>query len=504
MGLQSRLEGDPSRHIWLLSYRHFSRINVTGRHNIRYGSSNKEEIHRGAGSLKPFADSKPMSPQRLLVGFALSVLLALAVGCDDSESSSNGSNVAFGSALYPFGSSGLPGSGAHGGPNAGNVGPGNGEPLNFGPGGDDTPPPPTILPFESFLYLPAISGDAIVTLGQATDGLLSLLVPRTEALNGLESVSKSPDGNFLYALGMQGVSIFSVRDGDGVLSKVGSDVATTNFSQNLVLTPGTPGFAYIANPMTGGNVITGYRREANGSLTPLAGFPVAVSAGTDRFRLSLGNVPNMLYAAISQGGDVQRYRIEPDGSLTELELVSGSAARIWKIAFSATTPYAYATNVEAGSISIFSVDTGGALTLQGSFTLPNAIVTAGSIRPFDIISHPTLPVMYVQATAPAGGVNGAVAVLGIDESTGALSLLDHENPGLGIGSVFLDFTASYLFTTAGADVLFSYTVNADGTLDPLEAFTIDPNEDSFIYGDERGGSTVENTLFRRFPAPDEL
>jgi 6-phosphogluconolactonase (cycloisomerase 2 family) len=302
-------------------------------------------------------------------------------------------------------------------------------------------------------------------------------------------------------LGTTTIAAFALQDGTGTPTRLGPDlpVGGANSPTTMALTPSTTGVIYVGVDNGGvDGIINAFRMQADGSLVAISdpSFPVAVPSGNDRFRVVLNPTGDQLYVPLALDGTIRRYQVENDGTLTFIDSVASGSARIWDLEFMPNLPFAYGSNVESSSLSIFSVAPNGALTFLSNFTLNFGPTVTGNIRPFDLKAHPTLPILYGDNSTTSGSQDDTLAVYSVNQTDGTLTLLEIERPGRGMSDLFMDPMAEYLYTTAGTDDLVSYSINADGTLENVETFELNPANNTNTFGPGREGATSTNTLLR--------
>jgi 6-phosphogluconolactonase (cycloisomerase 2 family) len=197
------------------------------------------------------------------------------------------------------------------------------------------------------------------------------------------NLTLSPDGKYAYvsdhgtgapAAGMS-ISQYSIDASSGALSVL---TPSSIFSESTypagIAVDANSAFAYVANIT--GDTLAQYAIGADGTLSKLA--PVTVAAGTEPAYVAIDPSNQYVYAAnftidVNPGmaGTVSQYTLGTSGQLTPMATpaVAAGVGPAW-MAFDSFGHYLYVTNVGngtlPGTVSEYSIGTGGALTLIGT------------------------------------------------------------------------------------------------------------------------------------------
>jgi 6-phosphogluconolactonase (cycloisomerase 2 family) len=206
------------------------------------------------------------------------------------------------------------------------------------------------------------------------------------------NVTLSPDGKYVYVAnhgnappGGMTISQYSIDAATGALSPLAPATVPTAFPYpgGITVDP-TSSYAYLSN--INGNTVSEFGIGANGTLSSLS--PPSVAAGTEPVFLAFDPTGKYAYEAnytvdVSAGpGTVSQYAVGTGGQLTPLSpaTVTAGTGPGW-IAFDPFGKYAYVTNIgdgtSPGTVSEYSIGTGGALTLIGTANAgPSAFMIA--------------------------------------------------------------------------------------------------------------------------------
>ena len=299
-------------------------------------------------------------------------------------------------------------------------------------------------------------------LGVDFDGGLSQLAPAVASPGRPTTISRSPDGRFVYTPGIQSPVIngYAVNPTTGILTSLGPafDSQGAN-SRYLTFTPDQD-FAYVSNGSSGNIGI--FSVDNGGSLIPLG---VQTVGGNFTNTISIRPAGDRLYLTRRITDTVEMFDINGDGSLSPITPAVSSQLQPSGILFSQTRDYAYVASDTTSDLQAFRVETNGDLTLL----TPQSLfpTTVGPIN-FAAV-HPSQPVLYVvernSAQQPAD-----MAVFEV-ELDGTLTLLDSEDAGVGAGEPVLNADGSYLYVANAAGDVRMFAVESDGGLTPLGTFT---------------------------------
>ena len=234
------------------------------------------------------------------------------------------------------------------------------------------------------------AGSSDVATFAIRDGSLTL-VGRV-ASGGTNPISVTTSGNLVYALnaGNPNVSGFTVA-ADGTLTPIAGSTRTLSGSGAAQVSFTSSGRA-LAVTMKASSTISTLAVDENG----VAGTPHSyASSGSTPFGFGVGRHDEIVVteAAGAPAGlsAASSYRISRDGTLT---LVSGSVATTQKAAcwglVTKNGRFAYTANAASDSISLFTIDRDGAISLAQ----PQAAYAAGT-HPLDLATSDNGRFLYV-------------------------------------------------------------------------------------------------------------
>jgi 6-phosphogluconolactonase (cycloisomerase 2 family) len=286
--------------------------------------------------------------------------------------------------------------------------------------------------------------------------------------------------------------------------KLGNYTVTSNNGTLTVNAAPTANFLFVNNQAATGNSIAGYSVAVDGTLTALAGSPVATGglganaacSSVNRLALSAGN--NLLF--VSNGGDqtISAFLIDPtSGALTAaagspfasgltLDACSG-------ISLSATPDGRFLMASSNGQIKTFSIAAAGTLTALSTSSnpvVPNASMKISANGQLLAVSNGAS--VYVFSINPDGSLTAVAGSPFAEAGTGSLAGLDFSSAS------GLLFGAEASATAAFAD---AWTIGANGALSsvagsPFSTTAINSNvvllspNDSFLFASNQGSNSV--------------
>ena len=331
-----------------------------------------------------------------------------------------------------------------------------------------------------FLYTADYTGGKITGYSiNPSTGLLTSTGPDLADGSHPAAVSLAPNGKFAFSASDMGLKIhaFTINPTTGTLTEL-----TNSPFNNTFFTTGHPfpdiavdaqsKHLYLASQ--GDNLVAGFSIDpTTGSLTPMStSFPAGSGAGAipafSPDGKSLYVMNQNPTAGTVVGDSVSGYSINATtGELTAIAApwVTGGSNPTW-IAFRPDGKFAYVSNSNnyagangIGSISVFSVDSTGALAAVGT------PVTTEKI-PSDITIDSTGTHLYV----PNRGSH-SISVFSIDPQLGTLTAVG-ATATAGVGPILLVIEPTgrfgYAASSYGNDV-WGYTINSDGSLTPMAA-----------------------------------
>ena len=234
------------------------------------------------------------------------------------------------------------------------------------------PIPPTSLvvnPANTFLYVGSLG--ALYGYSIASDGSLTALSNGAAlAAVGVISLDVSPDGNWLFALDSNGVTVdeFGINTSTGALTpENGANFAVTGSgatSPRMIKVAPNGGLVFAAMG-TGGEAVFTFN-----TLTGVLALSQTLdgSTVTSDNAITVDGTSSHLYIARSgTGAGIAVYTIGTSGALTS---ISGSpfaaGAGPYSVVINSAGTYLYAANRTDGTISGYAIGTTGALTALGT------------------------------------------------------------------------------------------------------------------------------------------
>ncbi len=276
------------------------------------------------------------------------------------------------------------------------------------------------------------------------------------------SSSSRPAGVLLMtSQGATEVTSYGINLDSGALSQINTSATTQNVPSAIVLDP-SGAFAYVAN--TASNTLSVYSVNANGTLAAVSGNP---ATGTVPVALAIDSAGHFLFVANQGSNNISVFSVGSGGSLTEVAgspfptgstptPTSPSTASPAGVAVAPSGNFLYVANQGQETISVFSIDSSGALTpLFSPFTAgtaPTAIAVA------TIIGSPALSILYV---ANQGSSNVSAFTINSDGSLAAIGGSPFA-AGLGPVSAAIDPSVNFLYV-------------ADLNSNQLSGYRIDPS-----------------------------
>jgi 6-phosphogluconolactonase (cycloisomerase 2 family) len=237
-----------------------------------------------------------------------------------------------------------------------------------------------VTPADTFLYAasdPNISTGNIYAYSIGTGGALTVLGGGNAQIEENDAaLAVSPDGQWLFTLPTDGVqvNVYPINTSTGALSQLagfyGLVSAPTGAITPVSISVAPTGEYFAAALATGGANVYSFDTTTG----PQGGTPVTINPGSSAsgiYALAFDS-SNNLYCAGTAGLEV--FSISSAGAVTPLKTYSlGNAPR--SIAINSTSTYVFVGNESDGTISAFSIGTGGVLTpVSGSpFTGPTLV-----------------------------------------------------------------------------------------------------------------------------------
>jgi 6-phosphogluconolactonase len=285
-----------------------------------------------------------------------------------------------------------------------------------------------------------------------------------------DAVAIAPNGKFAYVANQtwpyyQGyISTYAINPVTGALTTVEESPFFDSDGEpyGMAINP-TGQFLYTPAVFT--NLISGYSiSPTSGNLTSISG---SIGAASRPEGIAIDPTGKFVYSANSVSDNVSAYTINPtNGALTQVEgspFPTGGAtpAGIENMAFDPAGKFAYVTNVNSGTISIFAIDpTSGALSaIQGSpFQDPDG-------APYPATVDPAGKFLYV---GNVGGNN--ISVFAINPISGAITpIAGSPFPAGSYPSyMVIDQTGKFAYmTNSQSNNISAYTIARSGALTPV-------------------------------------
>jgi len=227
---------------------------------------------------------------------------------------------------------------------------------------------------------------------------------------------------------------------------------------------GTTSSYYLFASIPTSSQIVVFREDPNsGVLTVLPDSPFA--AGADVHSIAIHPSKKFLYAANTFSNDISLFTINTSGAITEVtpRTATGTAPRF--LTMDQTGSFLYSGNLGSTDLWVFSIDSSsGALTKLATTQLGTS--------PLNMKLAPNGKTLYV-TVAGSPGVPGAIEVLGLSEGVpNSFVLVPHlgANPdGLVInpGGTYL-----YVANSAPDNSISEFAINSDGSLTELSGSPI--------------------------------
>src|SRR5712692_10684308 len=165
--------------------------------------------------------------------------------------------------------------------------------------------------------------------------------------------------------GASSVTSYGINLDTGGLSQINTSAQTQNVPSSIVLDP-SGAFAYVTNSAS--NTLSAYSVNPNGTLMAVSGNP---ATGTTPIALAIDHAGHFLFVANQGSNDVSVFSVGSSGSVTLVgsfptgtpptpTATSGAAPA--SVAVDPSGSFLYVANQGQGTISVFSVDSSGALT----------------------------------------------------------------------------------------------------------------------------------------------
>lgn len=292
---------------------------------------------------------------------------------------------------------------------------------------------------------------------QGTGSTSSIYAYAVDQAGTVDSFALNTSANTLASTGITGPSIPANGGGVGMAVAQGQ-------------------YLYLALQIV--QQIYGFTISSSGTLTPLNGFPISLSAiggipadGFVQNSVITNPAGTLLFISSAIDEQIAVYQIGSDGSLT---VVNGSPFAIpgfqpQNLAMDGLGRFLYASensSTHAGIAAVaLSVGTGtnaGVLTEVGTYSAPIFEMRGEPSGNFMIgISGDTVSQGYTD--------DDNLYVYSINQTTGALTV-----PGTKFATTYAPYNIAMQPTTTNGEFVYSFSLNAAGTANPVEAYQINP------------------------------
>ena len=236
------------------------------------------------------------------------------------------------------------------------------------------------------------------------------------------SITVDPSGQYVYVAneGSNDISQYTIA-ANGTLTLAPATIPAGTNPVSITVDPLGP-YVYVAN--YGSNTVSQYT-IVGGALTPMS--PPTVLAGTNPYSVTVDPSGKYAYVVNAGGNDISQYTIGAGGALTAMSAVPAFATMPTptvapagmnpaSVTVDPKGPYAYVANFGDGTVSQYTIGTGGALTAMATAT-----VAAGT-NPYSVTVDPLGQYVYV---ANEGGNNVSQYTIGTPSSStpGALTAM---------------------------------------------------------------------------------
>lgn len=351
--------------------------------------------------------------------------------------------------------SGLPG------PGQGNVGPGTGNPVDFGGGGGGEGAPISFLLFAD--PTPNGGGGSVVSVAVFSDGFLSVVDDEANGGRPL-GVDVAPNQDFLYTsnAGNETIVPFIVdRLTGGVLpngNPISADLGASLDAVQRIFVHPSGNFAYATHF---NSAVSSYLLAVDGTISEnLASPPIdqhgrftrfTFGANGDRIYAVDGDLGTITIFTVNLTNGILDYLTPPPNEFFPSGLLSPSDSVL-----SRDGDFLYVSDSEGDVIQTYTIDINGGLVPATS--------VATDEGPGFLALHPTLPVLYSANSANSiniftTGAGGVLAPLGASVSTVP-----------GVRQILVDPSGEFLFAYETEGEIYAYAVGATGELTFLNSY----------------------------------
>lgn len=216
-----------------------------------------------------------------------------------------------------------------------------------------------IAPDGNFLYVSNFNSSTVSVFGIEADGALTS-IGAYPADSGPEEMAITPDGHYLYVLGLHSCSVFGIAQ-DGTITRIGP-VATGALFGDVEISP-DGSHLYLTD--SDASTISAYRIDPGGTLSPIAG-PVAT--GLYPFTIAITPDGSYLYVADSNADTVSAFSVHIDGTLTRIPGTFTTEHQPFAMAITPDGRYLYVTDYFSHTLSTFGIGAHGVLAPLGTYS----------------------------------------------------------------------------------------------------------------------------------------
>ena len=281
--------------------------------------------------------------------------------------------------------------------------------------------------------------------------------------NSPSSVVVHPSGQFVYVANQadSSISLFTADPSNGSLTEVLPRSAGFGASPAFMTMDATGHFLFVANQ--GSNDVWSFQVGAGGVLTPVSSTPVGSAPGgllltpSGFLIVPVPNFSDIAVLSVSNSGLLHFVGSFPvSNGVGGVARAPAAPQTINGVVQPPTPGFVYATNPSGGTVSVFTLQSGG--TLQ---PLPALTVAAGATPKAAAVDLSGKFLYVVNAGS------GDVSQYKIDQASGALTPFSAATVGAGAnpGFIVTDPHAKFVYVgDAGAQSVMQFSMNSDGSL----------------------------------------
>ncbi|MGC2697123.1 MAG: beta-propeller fold lactonase family protein [Candidatus Angelobacter sp.] len=298
----------------------------------------------------------------------------------------------------------------------------SGAPFQAGPGAE-------FLAFDSvhkLLFVNNQTANTVSAFSVSTSSGMLTAVPGSPFATGARptGIAVDPAGKFVFVANQaaNSISVFSIGANGALSSVPGSPFAANNPYGLAISSGGTVLFAnnFPDSQTTDLNTVSAFQIGADGALTAVSGSPFATANSTgfaSAIGLAAGPSGKFLFVADHMAQAIVPFSIASTGALTPLTTLPTPAPSCsvschnnpLRLTVHPNDRFVYASNVQAGTLSAFSMTNG---------TLSSIAEVATGQHPFGVALDPAGGFLYV-----ANKVDNTISTYSVNSSTGMVAPL---------------------------------------------------------------------------------